>query len=527
MSEFDSTLQTDVLIIGMGPIGCTFARHLVPAGRNVLMIDAGAQLSQRPGENLKNAFVYQREIDRFTWVIQGNMNQASVVPETGYSATLNPFAYRPDRQRPTIRHGQNPHQDPAKNLPGAAVTYAVGGMFTHWTCNTPRYHPQAEWHDAPVPFDELSALYDEAEPMLNVNTNVFSQALRHRAVEARLRAAYPDVAALPVAGERMAHNDEFVLWTGSDTILAPLIDRDPPYDGDRFRWLPQHRALRLESDGPRITHAVVDDLMNWKRLRIEAETFVVACGSILTPQLLWNSAIHELPALGRYLTEHPMTFTQVVLRADVVEEIADMARRERQAALSEDDPVPIPMHDPAPMLWLPCTPEREWHAQIHRDSFSYGALPPDIDDRLVVDLRFFAQTDINADNRVVFDDTNRDKFGMPQPTFEFVLSERDRRRIHQMFGDMVNAAGLLGGILPGSEPQYMPPGLAAHFMGVHRMGHSDLDSVTDTNSRVWGFDNLYLGGNGMIPTSTAGNPTLTSCALAIRAARAILGAGSG
>jgi choline dehydrogenase-like flavoprotein len=54
-------------------------------------------------------------------------------------------------------------------------------------------------------------------------------------------------------------------------------------------------------------------------------------------------------------------------------------------------------------------------------------------------------------------------------------------------------------------------------MGTIRMG-----SVCDRHSRVWGFDNLYVAGNDVIPTMTAGNPTLTSVALAILGARDIV-----
>ena len=68
----------------------------------------------------------------------------------------------------------------------------------------------------------------------------------------------------------------------------------------------------------------------------------------------------------------------------------------------------------------------------------------------------------------------------------------------------------------------MPKGLALHIQGTTRMGSSPDCSVVDEHLKVHGIKNLYVGGNGVIPTGNASNPTLTSVSLALRAADKIV-----
>lgn len=87
---------------------------------------------------------------------------------------------------------------------------------------------------------------------------------------------------------------------------------------------------------------------------------------------------------------------------------------------------------------------------------------------------------------------------------------------------MVQVARKLGGFLPGAEPKYLVPGSALHICGTYRAGETKEKSVVDRSGKVWGQDNLVLGGCGVIPTQNACNPTLTAACFALVAADQII-----
>jgi pyranose oxidase len=517
-------IESDVFICGTGPVGCTFARQLFSAGKKVVMADAGAQFSSTPGENLKNYFAYQRNLSNFTPIIRGLLHPLSVPPQTAYTTTMDPVAWRP--KSGSIRNAMNPRQDPLRNLDGSAASYAVGGMSLHWTGNTPRHHPKLE-RVSFIGDEEWETLYGAAEKVLNTHTDLYDKSIRHTVVKETLTKFYGDslpkdygVKNLPVAGVRIADNPEFIHYTGAATVLEPVLGSDQ--HSARFQLLEQHRVRKLVQEKGGIKYAVVDDLLGGKTLEVYADTFVIAAGAVLTAQILFASGIRPV-ALGRYMIEHAIAFTQIVLKQEIIDSIP---RRfsEKLDAVEPNDPVPIPMSDPPPMVWIPVSDSRPWHCQIHKDSFHYGEIPADVDDRTIVDLRWFARIHPIRENRVRFEEDVNTTFGMPQPTFEFVWPEQDRKVMHDMMTDMVEAAHALGGVFPGAEPRFMPSGLCLHVQGTVRMGdNNDETCVVDPFSRVWGLTNLYLGGNGVIPTANASNPTLTSVALALRSCGSILG----
>lgn len=89
--------------------------------------------------------------------------------------------------------------------------------------------------------------------------------------------------------------------------------------------------------------------------------------------------------------------------------------------------------------WIPVSRGRPWHAQIHRDAFAYGDAAPNVDQRMIVDLRFFGIVEQHHNNRVEFatcwrlkNDAQRgitDIMGMPQPTFHYSYTAEEKLRM--------------------------------------------------------------------------------------------------
>ena len=86
-----------------------------------------------------------------------------------------------------------------------------------------------------------------------------------------------------------------------------------------------------------------------------------------------------------------------------------------------------------------------------------------MDPRLILDLRCFGRCRPSETNSVTFDESCEDLFGMPQPTFNFELSEKDSEEGVLLMEDMCRIATSLGGYLPGAEPKFMKPGTAVHI----------------------------------------------------------------
>lgn len=122
-----------------------------------------------------------------------------------------------------------------------------------------------------------------------------------------------------------------------------------------------------------------------------------------------------------------------------------------------------------------------------------------------------------------------DRFGKRRPVLNWRLNELDKRTLRQsaLQAGRIMAENDLGRVkLPEwlLDPGLVFPGLSSdevagcHHMGTTRMADSPRRGVVDQNQRVFGVDNLYIGGSSVFATSGHVNPTFTIVQMSLRLA---------
>ncbi|MGN7947130.1 GMC oxidoreductase [Microbacterium sp. 22215] len=512
-----------IAIVGSGPIGSAYARTILQAHRTarVVMFEAGPQITERPGASVRN-IVDPDEKARAREMAQGP--QAGAFRESlGIPAGAVVEGMFTARQGTHLLDFGGAGSAHAPTFPAAAAATNVGGQGSHWTCAIPR--PSFSERVDFIGDEEWEDLISTAESLLHHQAAAFADSPVGGAIrtllEGEFAAGLPDgygVSTLPVAGDPQP--DGSMIWAGADMVLGPLLDEGSEESG-RFELRDLSFVRRIEMDADRATGVTVDDLRTKKTYLFAADVVVVAADAFRSPQLLWASGVRPA-ALGRYLTEHHVVISTVSLNGDRMAELVteeelqgELVRR----AKNPTDPV-------AAVNRIPFSePDHPFSLQV-----MYAENPPFPLDPAhphagnpwgYVNMGYGVRKHPRVEDGVTFSEAELDYRGMPNMTIEYALTGVENAEITAATELLRRAGAALGTFI--AEPRLLPNGSSLHYMGTMRFGvDDDGTTVADPYSRVWGVDNLVVGGNALIPTANTMNPTLMSTAIAVRGARAVV-----
>jgi len=504
MSERIYPGSVDVAIVGSGPAGATYARILseqAPAA-TIAMFEVGPTVSDPPGAHVKN-IADPDERARAQLRSEGPDAHDDGDRVGGIVKTAQ------RRARPGTFLLESGYQVEGEDgLPVAAFSSNVGGMSAHWTgaCPRPNDSERIGFLDDSGELDELLA---EAERLLGVTTDAFEASPHAPLVRGRLAAAADDardeherVQRMPLAVHR--RDDGRLVWSGSDVVLG-----DEARGNANFTLYDESLVTRVLVEDGHAAGVVVTDVRTGESHEVRARHVVVAADALRTPQVLWASGIRP-DALGKYLNDQAQIVFAVRIRDFGPVEDAEGGA---QTGLSEYSGV----------TWVPFTDEMPFHGQVMQLDASPVKLADDdpAAPGSIVGLGLFCAKDLQASDRVEFSDEAVDGYGMPAMTVHYTLSAHDHEVIERAKAEIVRLGKAIGEPLD-DRPFMMPLGASLHYQGTTRMGETDDgESVCGPDSQVWGVPGLFVAGNGVIPTSTACNPTLTGVALAVRGARHI------
>lgn len=398
-----------------------------------------------------------------------------------------------------------------------------GGSTQHWSGLTRPLMPidmaKRPWvpHSGwPISHDEITLYYPRACEILGVGPFDYASATN----------PHPDAPALH-------HSSNASIDSCLYRVSAPV------HLGDVMR-----EQMRAATATTTILHANVTELvptadathmdrveartLEGKRLTIRAKRFVLAAGGIENPRLLLASRSVERhgvananDVVGRYFLEHPhLDFGATLLGTD---DPALGAWWRAYATRNFTGPV-VTRHA---FCVTPQGQEREGICGFVAVPRWLNVESPPEHGPVRIELLLMSEQQPNPDSRVMLaEDQPPDALGMPRTRLNWRVRESDLKTLTagvRLIAEEIGSRGL-GIVREGTQiqperfPHYEDVYPGGHHMGTTRMSDDPNFGVVDRNCKVHGYDNFYIAGSSVYPTSGFCNPTLTIVALTLRLA---------
>jgi choline dehydrogenase-like flavoprotein len=325
--------------------------------------------------------------------------------------------------------------------------------------------------------------------------------------------------------------------------------RDEIGGSDDITCLLHTVVTQIESNeaGTHVTHLEVAT-PEGRRMKVRARRFVLACGGIENSRLLLVSNREKSVGLGndhklvgRYFMEHP-NFDSGVIRFSDATKIRHLTSPNlRQGSqlfrldfkLNEDEQRAQEILNHSAFLVSATTRRTHMSEEVgfmgkvwkkleraYEKAFDAEDSP---ETEQEYKLRMRLEQAPIASSRVTLGGET-DALGLPRAQLDIRFSDAEGRTVEAVQAALAKALGRSG--LGRMQIDFDPAdpswadrcGWQIHHCGGTRMHTSPSHGVVDTNSKVFGVDNLYIAGSSVFPTSGHANPTLNLVALTLRLA---------
>jgi choline dehydrogenase-like flavoprotein len=492
-------VKYDAVIVGSGATGGIAAKCLTDGGANVLVLEAGPELSPD----------FQSEREKSQEEFESIKTRQPVQSRSLLYNKRNCHLFIDDLDNPYTTSGTT-----AFNW---IRSRQAGGRTLIWSRFALRMSeedlcPNEDGLDGqwPIRYRDLAPYYSKVEALLGVSGTVEGVSalpdgcfLRRcvpeylLALRQRLASRFPDRQLIPSREAAVSHHS---------TPAPALVQRDRPNLTFRSNCI----AARVELDQPNHAQRVIFIDRQTQRWYDVAGRVIILCASTIeSVRLLLASANRYFPTglgnatglLGRYLMDHSGGPRMVA-----VGKIEDTKPLSRERA------------------YIP----RFCNLSGRNENFTRGyGIQADFETdahgkNAILTLGVFGEVLPYAENRVELDESTRDMASLAVPKIHFHYRDNEQNMALHAQAALREIVDTLGFRPMIAHDGLLAPGTRAHELGGARMGKNPKDSVLNPSNQCWDVANLFVTDGSCFPFAGYKGPTLTMMALTARACDKIL-----